>query len=80
MTKEKYADIAESFYSKYAYFIEHTKFYNIFTSHIPNRCTINVEESGNEDNFMVLYLFVLGVSRCKIWSKSMVSLEIYFTI
>lgn len=42
--------------------------------------TINVDESGNEDNIMVLYLFVLGVSRCKIWRKSMVSLEIYFTI
>mgnify|MGYP005749486465 CR=1 FL=1 len=49
MTKEEYAIMAESFYSQYAYLIEHTQFYDIFSAAIPDCCIINVDEPGNED-------------------------------
>lgn len=49
ITKEKYAIMAESFYSQYAYLIEYTQFYDVLSAAIPDCCIINVDEPGNAD-------------------------------
>ena len=49
ITKEEYADIEESLYSRYAHLIEYTKIYDVFTESIPDCCIINVDEPGNEN-------------------------------
>lgn len=49
ITKENYAIMAELFYSRYAYLIENTKFYDVFSDAIPDCCIVNVDEPGNEE-------------------------------
>lgn len=46
ITKDKYADIAEPYYTKYAEYIEDSEFYRVFRSIIPDACIIYVEELG----------------------------------
>ena len=49
ITKEEYADTAEPFYSRYAYLIEYTRFYDVFSEAIPDSCIVNVDEPVDED-------------------------------
>lgn len=48
ITKEEYTIATETFYSRYAYLIVDTRFYEIFSKAIPDCCIVNVEEPGDE--------------------------------
>lgn len=49
ISKEDYAMTAEEFYTNCADHIAETEFDKIFMENIPDCCTMNVDEPGNED-------------------------------
>ena len=49
ISKEKYAQDAEQFYSKYGHCIEETEFYEVFSEAIADCYIVNVDELGDED-------------------------------
>lgn len=46
ITKEEYANIAETFFSGYAKIIENRKFYRVFVDSVPDACLFYVDEPG----------------------------------
>jgi hypothetical protein len=46
ISKEEYADVAETLYTCHAELIEDTMFYNVFTDIVPDACLIYVDEPG----------------------------------
>ena len=49
ITKEQYAQIAETYCSEYGYLIENTQFYKTFTGLVPDLCLYCVNEPGAAD-------------------------------
>lgn len=46
ISKEEYADVAETFYTCHAELIKKTMFYNVFTDIVPDACLYYVDEPG----------------------------------
>lgn len=49
ISKEEYANVAESFFTCYAELIKNTKFYSVFTDIVPVACLYYVDEPGLEE-------------------------------
>lgn len=46
ITKEEYADIAESFFTRHAELIVNSRFYRVFIDSVPDACLYYIDEPG----------------------------------